>query len=456
MDAAEIGFEMVGGGPGSAITMLRNVAGRGKYTMGPDEAPVTFEQMVKIIEETDDATFAGMKLKIKGDEVLKGMAEGRKDKLRQKKAKIEQLGEDLDNLSVEDAEAAIELETELDKVSGGLTRAKKNRKKDIEAKLDEIYSRRQEPGITDVEADELATQDSDSVKKETYETVDDDGETTIVVFVTAKDGSRKVIYKTAEGTTYSTQKFGKDNTLTNEEIVGLSLAGYEGADIINTETVEGFENIANKNAAERRKQELLKQKQDAIQESSAAEVDVQEQTPDGQPVGDGDSEGGITVEGEGETEGATEATQEEIEQGAADLEDLLSGLTDSPVNLGDGTRGRNSTPDREEIEAQQDLVDELQEDSREAQAVWESTADPREIINNQIKGIVDPDTAKINEELAKAEEKLKELKGRQNVGEVTVNENLTVVDQTETDSHYGSENFRRETLMRLLSNMKRC
>ena len=77
-DAAEIGFEIVGGAPGSAITMLRNTAGRGKYTMGPDEAPVTFEEMVKIIEETDDATFAGMKLRIKGDEVLKGMAEDRK------------------------------------------------------------------------------------------------------------------------------------------------------------------------------------------------------------------------------------------------------------------------------------------------------------------------------------------------------------------------------------------
>ena len=330
MDAAEIGFEMVGGGPGSAITMLRNVAGRGKYTMGPDEAPVTFEQMVKIIEETDDATFAGMKLKIKGDEVLKGMAEGRKDKLRQKKAKIEQLGEDLDNLSVEDAEAAIELETELDKVSGGLTRAKKNRKKEIESQLDEIYSRRQEPAVE------------------------------AVVEVTEAEVFNEIGRRAEED--------GRSGDIT---------------------TAEEIESV---------RQELLKQKQDAIQESSAAEVDVQEQTEDGQPMGDGDSEGGITVEGEGETEGAAEATQEEIEQGAADLEDLLSGLTDSPVNLGDGTRGRNLTEDTEETSVE--VVSDIDE-----------AGDP----------VMAPPQPGVE-----------------------VNENLTVVDQTETDSHYGSENFRRE------------
>jgi len=209
MDAAEIGFEMVGGAPGSAITMLRNVAGRGKYTMGPDNAPVTFEQMVKIIEETDDATFAGMKLKIKGDQVLKGMAEDRKDKLRQKKAKMEQLGEDLDGLSAEDAEAAIELETELDKVSGGLTRAKKNRKKEIESQLDEIYSRRQEPAVEAV------------VEVTTEEAVAD---------------------------------LKQENNIRERN----------GMEVI----LESEENI------EKQRQQLLKEKQDAIQESSTTEVEV--------------------------------------------------------------------------------------------------------------------------------------------------------------------------------------
>ena len=333
MDAAEIGFEIVGGAPGSAITMLRNVAGRGKYTMGPDEAPVTFEQMVKIIEETDDATFAGMKLKIKGDQVLKGMAEDRKDKLKQKKAKMEQLGEDLDGLSVEDAEAAIELETELDKVSGGLTRAKKNRKKEIESQLDEIYSRRQEPAVEAV------------VEVTTEEAVAD---------------------------------LKQENNIRERN----------GMEVI----LESEENI------EKQRQQLLKEKQDAIQESSATEVDVQEQTQDGAAVGEGDTTGGVTVESESETEVSPEATQEEIEQGAADLEDLLAGLTDSPVNLGDGTRGRNVT------EAAEETSVEVVSDIDEAGDPVMAPAQPG----------------------------------------VEVSENLTVVDQTETDSHYGSENFRRE------------
>ena len=325
MDAAEIGFEIVGGAPGSAITMLRNTAGRGKYTMGPDEAPVTFEEMVKIIEETDDATFAGMKLRIKGDEVLKGMAEDRKDALKQKQAKVEQLGEDLDNLSVEDAEAAIELETELDKVSGGLTRAKKNRKKEIETQLDEIYSRRQEPAVE------------------------------AVVEVTEAEVFNEIGRRAEED-------------------------GRSG-DITTSEEIESV------------RQELLKQKQDAIQESSTTDVDVQEQTEDGQPMGDGDSEGGVTVEGEGETEGATEATQEEIEQGAQDLGDLLSGLTEGDGDLGDGTRGRNVD---DEIEVVSGIDAE----------------------GNPVTAPPQPG--------------------------VEVSENLTVVDQTETDSHYGSEVFRRE------------
>ena len=330
MDAAEIGFEMVGGAPGSAITMLRNVAGRGKYTMGPDNAPVTFEQMVKIIEETDDATFAGMKLKIKGDQVLKGMAEDRKDKLKQKKAKMEQLGEDLDGLSAEDAEAAIELETELDKVSGGLTRAKKNRKKEIESQLDEIYSRRQEPAVE------------------------------AVVEVT------------------EAEVFNEINRRAEEQ-------GRSG-DITTSEEIESV------------RQELLKQKQDAIQESSTTEVDVQEQTQDGTAVGERDATGGVAVESESQAEVSPEATQEEIEQGAGDLENLLAGLTDSPVNLGDGTRGRNVT------EAAEETSVEVVSDIDEAGDPVMAPAQPG----------------------------------------VEVSENLTVVDQTETDSHYGSENFRRE------------
>lgn len=275
MDAAEIGFEAVGGAPGSVISAIRSMAGKGKYTMGPDDAEVTFEDMVRIIQETDDATFAGMKLNIKGDNVLKQMAEDRKNELKKKKAKIESLAEDLQGLSAEDANAAIDLEVELDGVRNAISRAKRRRKTEIESQLDEIYSRR-------------------------GETVDIEGEIAAI-----------------------------DERL-NE---------------INNQETFTEQDIAEKNELEARKEGLQNQQQDAIQESSTTEVDVQEQTEDSETVGEGDAEGGVATEGEGETEVSPEATPQEIEQGADDLNELLNALGgaigDNPVNLGDGFSGRN-------------------------------------------------------------------------------------------------------------------
>ena len=103
LDAAEIGFEAGGGAPGSAITMARQSVGRGKYKMGPDGAEITRDQMIKLINEADDATFAGAKLEIKGDEVLKELAADRKENLKKKSAKNTELKCSLEGL---DREAA--------------------------------------------------------------------------------------------------------------------------------------------------------------------------------------------------------------------------------------------------------------------------------------------------------------------------------------------------------------
>lgn len=125
---------------------------------------------------------------------------------------------------------------------------------------------------TQLTEDELATQDSDSVKRETYETTDDNGDKVIVQVTTAKDGGRTVRYKDAEGTTYQTETFAKDNDITNEKIVELNVA-EEGATITNTETIEGFENIANKKAVAKRKKEL-KTKQQSLNLTEKKELDV--------------------------------------------------------------------------------------------------------------------------------------------------------------------------------------
>jgi len=71
----------------------------------------------------------------------------------------------------------------------------------------------------------------------------------------------------------------------------------------------------------------LKPKKDAIQESSTTEVDVQEQAEDGQPVGEGDTTGGVAVEGESETEVSPETTEEKVEltveERAKQIEELV-------------------------------------------------------------------------------------------------------------------------------------
>ena len=289
LDAAEIGFEAVGGAPGSAITMARQAVGTGKYKMGPDGAEISRDEMIKLITEADDATFAGAKLEIKGDEVLKELATERKEKLKKKSAKNKELESSLEGLSREAANEAVDLEIELEELTGLKSIGAGRKKKQIQARLEAIYD----------SADAAAQ----AVTEET-------------------DASEELAAIDA-----------RLNEITNQESF--------------TE-----QDIAEKNNLEARKEALQNQQQDAIQESSTTEVDVQEQAEDGAEVGEGDAARGITVESEIETEVSPEATQEEIEQGANDLDALLGGLNqaveDNPVNLGDATSGRNRSKDQDE------------------------------------------------------------------------------------------------------------
>jgi hypothetical protein len=365
MDAAEIGFEAVGGAPGSVISAIRSMAGKGKYTMGPDNAEVTFEDMVRIIQETDDATFAGMKLNIKGDNVLKQMAEERKNKLKKKKAKMESLTEDLQGLSAEDANTAIDLEVELDDVRNAISRAKRRRKTEIESQLDEIYSRR-------------------------GETVDIEGEIAAI-----------------------------DERL-NE---------------INNQEAFTEQDIAEKNELEARKEGLQNQQQDAIQESSTTEVDVQEQAEAGETVGEGDAEGGVATEGEVETEVSAEATPQEIEQGADDLNELLNALggavDDSPVNLGDGFSGRNRG--QEEGATTTEEID---------QTTVEVDPDVQPDNNNVVVEDTESQTVEIAQSIDEQGNSVMapKRKGRR------IKQGLTVVDNVEgeVDSYYQSDTYNTE------------
>ena len=77
---------------------------------------------------------------------------------------------------------------------------------------------------------------------------------------------------------------------------------------------------------EKKRQELNKQRQDAIQESSTTEVDVQEQATDGEAVGSGDPDGGTAEDGTQETTDVTGEDTSESEE-VAILESLFGSET---------------------------------------------------------------------------------------------------------------------------------
>jgi len=320
MDVKEIGFEGIAGMSTTPVTYAYGTL-LAKPTFKVNNGVVDRATILEMINTPDDEAFAGMKLEIKNDPELLAIAEARKNKLRQESGIVKQLKE----AGITDEAAITELtalEREKQALEGNTTRAGKLKLKEIDAKIDAIMDQEVTEEI-EVTEDELATQDSDSVKRETYETINDDGNKVIVQVTTAKDGSRIVRYKDAEGTTYQTETFAKDNDITNEKIIELNVA-EEGGTITNTETIEGFENIANPKAVAKRKQEL-KTKQDAIQESSTEKVDVQVQTEDGRAVGDGDTQTTITEESSQEKQTDLEApTQEEIDIESRDLETFLN------------------------------------------------------------------------------------------------------------------------------------
>jgi len=324
MDIKEIGFEGIAGTSTTPITYLYGTQLakpvykiNNKGTMGV----VDRKTMVEMINTPDDKAFAAMDIEIVNDPELKAIAKARKTKLVQESAIINQLKE----AGITDETAIAELtalEREKQALQGNTTRAGKKKLSEIDAKIDAIMDQEVTEEV-EVTEDELVTQDSDAVKRETYETINDDGNKVTVEVTTAKDGSRILRYKDAEGNTFQTETLAKDNDIANEKIIELNVA-EEGADITNIETIEGFENIANKKVVAKRKQEL-KTKQDAIQESSTESVDVQEQTEDGRAVGDGDTQATITEESIQEEQTDVDApTQEEIDTESRDLESFLN------------------------------------------------------------------------------------------------------------------------------------
>ncbi len=340
MDAAEIGFEAVGGGPGAIISGGKEIIfanKEGTYKMGPDKKAVSREEMINMITNTDDKTFAQSDLEISGDSSLKELAQDRKEKLRKKQEKQKQLGNNLDNLSEEQQQEALDLETELDELESENTRRAKNRKKEVEQRLDDLYSQKPEAA---------AGEDVDVSMDEVFD------------------------------------ELGVD-TSDPENIRGVS-----AEDIADTK---------------KRLQEQ-KQKQNAIQESSTAQVDAQEQARDGETVGEGDAPGATTTEGEVQADiTPTEETQVE----SADFGELIDQASSALSDVGQGVRGRNVT--------KTEIFDETVQENPDG------TVEVASSIDEEGNTVMAP-----------------KRKGK------VVSENFTIVDQTETDNYYNSDRFKRE------------
>lgn len=340
MDAAEIGFEAVGGAPGSVLSVGKEIVfanKEGTYKMGPDKKAISREEMINMITNTDDKTFAQADLEISGDSSLKELAQDRKEKLRKKQEKQKQLGNNLDNLSAEQQQEALDLETELDELKNEGTRRADNRRKEVEQRLDELYSQKPEAG---------AGEDVDVSMDEVFD------------------------------------ELGID-TSDPENIRGVS-----AEDIADTK---------------KRLQEQ-KQKQNAIQESSTAQVDAQEQARDGETVGEGDAPGATTTEGEVQTDiTPTEETQVE----SADFGELIDQASSALSDVGQGVRGRNVT--------KTEIFDETVQENPDG------TVEVASSIDEEGNTVMAP-----------------KRKGK------VVSENFTIVDQTETDNYYNSDRFKRE------------
>lgn len=116
---------------------------------------------------------------------------------------------------------------------------------------------------------------------------------------------------------------------------------------------------------EKKRQELNKQRQDAIQESSTTEVDVQEQATDGEAMGSGDPDGGTAEDGAQETTDVTGEDTSEPEE-VAILESLFGSETGKTKEEGEtqgtetkgeeaieiGEKTKIETPDGTELEVE--------------------------------------------------------------------------------------------------------
>ena len=153
--------------------------------------------------------------------------------------------------------------SEIEKKAKEKREAKLKKQEEEKAKKEKEAKEKETKEFT---SDELAN-DGDVVKTEYYTITDEDGNSQPVEVKTKKDGSREIVLKDEEGTTYNTIKYGKNNTSTNEQLIDAvhSSAAEEGYTLNKREgeTREGFEANYSEKQIENRKKKRRAEREEA-------------------------------------------------------------------------------------------------------------------------------------------------------------------------------------------------
>ena len=426
MDVAEIGFEGVAGTATAPLTVGYGLYKAPKYYInkqngGAAVAEVSGPEMAKFIRDASPEDIAGATLEIVNDPELKAIAEEKKKQIKQDAGIIKQLKEAgiTDDATIT---KLVELEKRRDALSGNTTRAGKKKVAQIDALIDQLM---------------------EGVDVEITETTDAEGDITTETVVVTEEYARKKLME--DGVDFPTQeqieaKQAEIMTEGEDAILEMKKDQVEVTEEeIDNKLKELKPNTDVATVEERAvvKELLIKEKQDAIQESSTETVDVQESTEDSQEVGEGDTPGQPTQEsqeGDTDTETQTQAevvedidgeptiTDQETREATSDLSDLIQRIDDPQVE----------DTQVEDTQVEDTQVEDTQVEDTPVETTPEAEVTTVEAVTTDTDGnlniIESQGGTQVN------------LPGQQ------VNNTLSVTERTteENDSHYSSDIFTQE------------
>jgi len=304
MDVAEIGLEGFAGAGNAPISLARGIYTTPRYNLNGDL--VTKDYMLATIGTATPDQIAGMNIEIKNDKKMQSVITDLKA--------TSQFDADLQALGVPpgpERDAIVKLELEKSKLPDARSEATRQRRSQIDQEINFLIGESStitetveisRDGNTFTEVLSVSRAEARSKLKE--EGIESATEGQVSDMQKAMMEQLKNSDTQAEKAIIADQKIADDIKKEVEE----SITDQEVQDKINKDTYtdKEFDNA---------KQSLIKEKVDAIQESSTTQVDVQESSRDGEGVGDVNIQEEITEESpaENEQESSEPTTQEEAE-----------------------------------------------------------------------------------------------------------------------------------------------